>query len=171
MFQSVIGRAQTMIQTTIDVTVNRALVGLSFFVAAGLIAAAIAYRLTMTFGVETALIVLAALFAIVGLVAASVLRTSETLPEGAASESTSSAATADHATSQSLFAGLSETDREMMMGMATAALPLLAPRVIGLLLRNIPSIIVIAVVVFLLARQAGSFAPAAGSRPSPGPAE
>lgn len=171
MFQSVLGRAQTMIQTTIDVTVNRALVGLSFFVAAGLIAAAIAYRLTVTFGVETALIVLAALFAIVGLVAASVLRTSETPAESTASDSASSAATAEQSSSQGLFAGLSDNDREMMMGMATAALPLLAPRVIGLLLRNIPSIIVIGVVVFLLARQAGSFAPVAGSSPAPGPAE
>lgn len=159
MFESVIGRAQSAVQNTIDITVNRALVGLSFVVAAGLVTAAIAYRLMVNYGVETALLVLAALFAIVGLVAASVLRTSDENPVDAqsADAATAPAAAAQADSNAGLLAGLSDTDREMLLGLVTAALPLLAPRVIGLLLRNIPALLVIGLALGLLARQSGVF--------------
>lgn len=156
MFQSVIGRAQSAIQNTIDVTVNRALVALSFMVATGLVAFAIAHRLTVLYGLEAALLAVAALFAVFGLVAASVLNTAEPVVETDAPPAAEASTQATTATG--LLDSLSDSDREMLLGVVSAAVPLLAPRLIGVLLRNIPALLVVAVVVFALARQSGGAA-------------
>lgn len=166
MFQSVIGRAQSVNQNTIDVTVNRALVGLSFMVAAGLVAVAIAHRLTVLYGLEAALLALAALFAVFGLIAASVLNTAEPEVESGVQSATEAGTQATTATG--LLDALSESDREVLLGVVTAAMPMLAPRLIGVLLRNIPALLVIALVVFAIARQSsGTSGDAGGSAAQP----
>jgi hypothetical protein len=142
-----------MVQSTIDATVNRALVTLSFFIAMSLVAAAIAYRLTLVYGVETALISLAAVFALVG-TAVSAFNSSE----AAAPDDTAEAPPSNGADTDKLLgvSGLSAADRELVLAFASAAAPIIAPRVVGMMLRNIPAMLVVALVVVLVARQAGS---------------
>lgn len=156
MFQAVLGHIQASVQNTVDIIVNRALIGLFFFVAAGLATAAAGLRLANEYGVEVALVVLTTLFVVAGLIAASVLKLSDA--DDALSQP-ENAATAEVEGNPSLGAGLaslSNADRELLLGLLASVAPLLAPRMIGLVVRNIPAVLVIAIALFVLVRQAGT---------------
>lgn len=160
MFQSVLGPIQASVQNTVDIIVNRALIGLFFFVAAGLATAAAGLRLANEYGLEVSLAVLTTLFVVAGLIAASVLKVSDTDPElsqpadAAAAEVEGNASSG--AGSGAGLASLTNADRELILGLLASVAPLVAPRVIGLVVRNIPAMLVIAIVLFVLVRQAGT---------------
>lgn len=159
MFQALFGRVEAVIQSTIDATVNRALMMLSFLVAAGLATAAIAYRLAIAYGIETSLLALAAVFALIG-IAVGVLRPVEKAEAidatDAASGGAETAGMNGAAPGIGGFGGfnMSDTDREMLMGLLSSAAPMLAPRLLTTMFRNIPALIVIAIVIYAISRQA-----------------
>lgn len=156
MFQALLGHIQGSVQNTVDIIVNRALIGLFFFVAAGLATAAAGLRLANEYGVEVALVVLTALFVLAGLIGASVLKISDV----DAAESQTEPAAVDEAdgiqSASAALKALSDADRELLLGLLASVAPLVAPRVLGLVVRNIPAMLVIVIAMYVIVRHAGS---------------
>lgn len=159
---SILGRAQAMIQSTIDATVNRALVVLSFLVAAGLGTAAVAHRVAITYGIETALISLAVFFVLVGIAVMALRPADQASVEEEINQRAENAAD----TPAAAMAGMSDSDRELLLGLLSAAAPMLAPRIAGMLVRNVPVMLAVGVVFFILARQAGQATEVSEAMPS-----
>ncbi|MEQ1653656.1 MAG: hypothetical protein ABL897_14300, partial [Hyphomicrobium sp.] len=69
MFSALIRRAQVSVDHAIVGVVNRAIIAIPFVVAGGFATAALALRLTREYGPEMANVILAGVFAVIGLVA------------------------------------------------------------------------------------------------------
>lgn len=161
MFGVLFRRAQDTVDNAISVAVNRALVVIPFLVATAFAVAALAFRLNREYGPETANLMLAGLFVVVGIIAAIVvqLRT----PHSAAASITPTTTSSDDVTPDAtagaptgIFASvadqLSKTDRDLLMAALTSAAPIALPNLVKLVLRNLPLIVAIAAALFVLSR-------------------
>lgn len=150
MFAALMNRAQATVDNAIGQAFNRALIAIPFVLAGAFATAALAFRLVREFGPETANLILACIFLVVGLVCAAAFRTRP-----------ASAATIDEAVpaslsgseeQQSAGAPLDGPDRELLLAAATSAAPIAIPALLRAIIRNLPLVLAVLSAIFVLTR-------------------
>ncbi|MBR2536709.1 MAG: hypothetical protein IKE66_11620 [Hyphomicrobium sp.] len=149
MFAALINRAQATVDNAIGQVFNRALIAIPFILAGAFATAALAFRLVREFGPETANLMLAGLFLVVGLLSAAVFRArpaaatagEEPLPEALAGSEDATASKP-----------LDAPDRELLMAAFTSAAPIAVPALLRTIIRNLPLVLAILSALFVLTR-------------------
>jgi len=144
-------RAQATVDHAIDSLINRAIVAIPFLIAGGFGTAALAIRLNRDYGPEMGSLILAGLFAALGLVVALVVRSRSEAPadtQGAAQEAPDSAEAAAAEAAESN--DLSGVDRELIMAALSSAAPLAIPAIVRTVGRNLPLIAAVAAAAFVI---------------------
>lgn len=166
MFGALFRKLEARVDNAVESLLARAFVALFFIVAAGFATAALAYWLTSELGTLNGSLAVAAVFCVLGLIAAAVvsMRSSksatEEVVEAEAAEAVESDANA-----------LGDTDRELLMAALTSAAPIALPGLLRTLMRNLPLTLLIGVVAFVLMQPARGAAHTAEPRFRPEPAE
>lgn len=155
MFQMMFRRAQAAVETTIDQAINRAMMMVPFLIAAGFGTAALAYRLHRQFGPETSNLIMAALFVVIGLIAASV-SAARSPPGTPLAEEPAKIADDPKAVPPPPAAELSEADREMMMAAVGTLAPIATPMLMRMVMRNLPLLAVLTAGIFVVTRNTDS---------------
>lgn len=150
MFGSLFRRAQATVDNAIGQIVNRAIVAIPFLVAAGFGTAAIAMRLNRELGPETASLVLAGAFAVLGILTAIVVFSRQERPTVASGEPGGEATNSE--TMAGADATMADVDRELLMAALTTAAPVAIPGLLRTLGRNLPLVAAVAAAAFLIAR-------------------
>lgn len=150
MFSALMNRAQATVDNAIGQVVNRAIIAIPFLLAGAFATAALAFRLVREFGPETANLMLAGLFLVLGIFCAIIFRTrpavataEEPVPESLAGSADAEAAPA-----------LEGPDRELLMAALTSAAPIALPSLIRAIMRNLPLVVAILSALFVLTRPA-----------------
>jgi hypothetical protein len=153
MFSMLFRRARATVDRAIDDLVHRAIVAIPFLVAAGFATAALTIRLNHEFGPEIGLLILAAGFAVIGLLTALVMRARSEMPAGGDASAEASADTSEstHAAAAEAPA-LSSTDRELIMAALTSAAPVALPALVRTVGRNLPLVAAVAAAAFIISR-------------------
>jgi hypothetical protein len=159
MFQSLINRAQRSIDTLVSRYVARAAVAVPFIVAMGFGTAAASVKLTQVYGNLTAYTILAAAFAGIGLIAAAGIAFSGS-GEPASSDEPEAEEAAQSDTESNLESAI---DPATVMSALTTVGPVALPHVLRLLARNLPLVLGLLVLAYLLFADAGKEQPAAAT--------
>jgi hypothetical protein len=154
MFGSLFRRAQATVDNAIGQIVNRAIVAIPFLVAAGFGTAAVAMRLNRELGPETGSLVLAAVFAVVGLLTALIVHSRAEKPAALGDEPGEAAAPESAAAVEE--PGASDIDRELVMAALTSAAPIALPGLLRTIGRNLPLVAALAAAAFVIARDTGN---------------
>lgn len=154
MFGSLFRRAQATVDNAIGQIVDRAIVAIPFLVAAGFGTAAVAIRLNREFGPETASLVMAAAFAVIGMLTALIVHLRAEAPAAAAENDGEAAAPETAADAEET--ATSDIDRELVMAALTTAAPIAVPAVLRTVGRNLPLVAALAAAVFVIARDNGN---------------
>lgn len=150
-FSRLLNRAQASVDTAIDHAVNRVLIAIPFLIAAGFATAALAHRLTREFGVETGNLMIAGMFAVVGLMLAVLLRTRT--PQATDNAASEPEALRSDASESEAGAAFGDADRELMMAALTSAAPIAIPALLRFVVRNLPLVLAIFGALFVMTRQ------------------
>jgi hypothetical protein len=171
MFGSIFRRVEQKVDNKIDQALGRLGMGALFVVAAAFGVAALADYLIEMYGARTANMMLAGGFAVLGILAGLIswMRSAETAQPAAAAEA-EEAAQSD-APSANPFDDMSAADRELLLGVMSAAAPVALSKLIGLAGRNLPLIVSIAAAVFFATRAATAGETADVSAAAAAPAE
>jgi hypothetical protein len=145
MFSALFRRAQATVDNAIDDVLNRILIVTPFLIAIGFATAALGLRLTREFGAEVANLFLAGLFVALGLIVALVVHLRKSPP--LADEPSAEAAETDVNNDD---AAMRAVDRELLSAVLTSATPLVLPRFLPMLMRNLPLLAVIVASLFIL---------------------
>ena len=178
MFQAFINRAQSAINDAVASAATRALMAVPFLLAAGFGVAALYLRLAREYGAETATMLMAALWTVVGLVVAAILAsrrnhndTSGASDDTSEDERSGTAASGDPAQSTGPTLAFSGAEKDLLLAALTSAAPIAMPQLARLLLRNLPLIAVIIAAYFVLTRAPSPTADEVAERMSAAPAE
>lgn len=147
MFQSLINRAQRSVDTLVSKYVARAAVAVPFLVAMGFGTAAASVKLSETYGSLTAYTVLAGAFAAIGLVAAAAIAISGPGATTVEAVDEPEAVAESEATEASLAPSI---DPAMIMSALTTVGPVALPQLLKLFARNLPLVIGVVVLAYLL---------------------
>jgi hypothetical protein len=154
MFQSIIRRAESAIDRSIDHAISRAVMVVPFVIAGGFATAALSQRLTLEFGPETGYWLMAGVFTVLGALTAAIVLARSPAAKGEAEpgeeQPSEAAATADE---QSILPEFGEAEREMVMSALTTMAPIALPAVLRMLVKNLPIIAVLAAALFVAMRQ------------------
>ncbi|MBL8566747.1 MAG: hypothetical protein JNM89_13615 [Hyphomicrobiaceae bacterium] len=151
MFQSLLKVARREVDDAVGDLVARVVVAIPFLVAAGFLTSAGTVRLTREFGTELGLAAVAAVFAVLGIILAAVLRKPTDANRG---ERTEKSVEAEAEASDALRDRRpTAAEQEMMMATFAAVAPVAGPALVRLLFRNLPILAAIAVAVFIFTRQ------------------
>ncbi len=168
MFGALVRRAQHTIDNAIENAVTRALVAIPFLVAVGFLTVAASIRLTAMYGAETAYLILAGVYAFLGLFGLAITNARSVNPSeppaAEAVETESEEAASEEATADSF----SSADRELLVAALTSAAPIALPSVLRVLYRNLP--VVLALLATALLYLGGEDAEGSGES-APVPAE
>lgn len=178
MFQAIINRAQSAINDVVASAATRALMAVPFLLAGGFGVAALYLRLSREYGAETASMLMALLWAAVGIVVAAIIAVRRKQDDDAAQAGddaygrSESAATADDTQPASGPAlGFSGTEKDLLLAALTSAAPIAMPQLARILLRNLPLIAVVIAAYFILTRVPSSTTDEVAERMSAAPAE
>ena len=149
MFGSLFRRAQATVDNAIEHVVNRVLVAIPFLIAAAFGTAALSLRLNREFGAETASLILAGGFIVIGLIVALIVHSRSSQP---AEPLTEAAETAERAADEAADPAMANVDRELLMAALTTAAPLALPALLRALGRNLPILAAVAAAGFILSR-------------------
>ena len=155
MFGSLFRRAQATVDNAVGQIVNRTIVAIPFLVAAGFGTAAIAMRLNRELGAETASLVLAAAFSVIGLLTALVIYARAEHPAAMAEEEDEPA---EPDAPLSDDASMNAIDRELLKAALTTAAPIAVPGLLRTLGRNLPLVAAVAAAAFVISRDTGNSA-------------
>jgi hypothetical protein len=156
MFGFLFRRAQATVDRAVDSIVHRIIIAIPFLIAGGFGTAALALRLNRDYGPETASLLMAGGFAVLGLVAWLVFRARSEAPseaDGATEEPAQPSASAGVEGPD-----FSNTDRELMMAALTSAAPIALPALVRAVGRNLPLLAAVAAAVFIISRDGQSSA-------------
>lgn len=156
MFGSLFRQAQATVDNAIGQALNRIVVAVPFIVALGFATAALSGWLSRTYGSETSNLILAAAYTGLGLFAALVVSASGNggvTAAGEAAAEASGAAEGSTAT-DAPSPGFAEADRDLLITALSTAAPVALPLAIRSILRNLPLVLVVAIVAFILSRMA-----------------
>jgi Na+-transporting methylmalonyl-CoA/oxaloacetate decarboxylase gamma subunit len=160
MFQGLLKRAERSLDQVIARAIERALVVVPLLVAAGFATAALTVKLVELYGAALAYAVMAALFAVIGLVIMAIVNTGTAEPEADASPAAASDDSAQSDGSADDTADVFPPElRSVLASVAPAALPGVL-RGVG---RNLPLVVILAIVAFVISRFAASTPPEPGS--------
>jgi predicted permease len=152
MFSSIFNRAQRTVDNAIGQAVNRLIIATPFLIATGFGTAAMYLRLDREYGAETATLILAAAFSIVGLLALAILLPRRSQLDAPAAEAPAAASASD-ADQTGTAPSMSDSDRELLMAALTSAAPIALPGLVRTLLRNLPLVAVIIAAFLVMTHQ------------------
>lgn len=153
MLQELANRAQRAIDTVVSKYVSRLAVAVPFVVALGFGTAAASVKLTEMYGSMLANAVLAGVFTIIGVVTAAAIAVSHTAPELAAAQPVGGVAE-ESATQQSSNEPLLP-NADVMLAAVGAIGPAAMPFLFRLILRNLPLVLGVLVLAYLLLSDTG----------------
>lgn len=149
MLNALFHRAQATVDNAIGQAVNRALIVLPFLVALGFATAAATSRLVRELGPELGYLAIAGGYAVIGLfVAALVMARSQPQTD----QPSAAGAAADEQAAASTASQVSDADRELITAALTTAAPVALPALITALLRNLPIVVALASLLYILTR-------------------
>ena len=154
MFSALFRRAQVTVDNAIDGAVNRIIIAVPFLVAGAFATAALSVWLHSEYDPIIANLIMATIFAILGLLAVAVFGGSSKSADTSV-EASETAASTDEASQETTPNGdrdLSGADREFVMAALSSAAPLALPALLRLLMKNLPLIAVILAAVFVMTR-------------------
>jgi hypothetical protein len=156
LFQSVLLRAEAMIGNVLEQALARALVALPLLVAAGFGTAALSTYVNAKYGLQTGQLIMAGGFAILGLLAmlyVSVVAPA-TIESGEATTASDDVGTAEGGQSDGSAAvrAFGDAERELVTTMLASAAPVAVPGILRTLIRNLPLVLLILIVAFILSR-------------------
>lgn len=153
MLQALVNRAQHAIDTVVSRFITRAVVAVPFVIAVAFAVAAATVKLSEAYGSATAYVVLAAVFVVVGAIAAvtTTNATSEVAGEAVA-DTASSVTDKDVSSSQDPLSSFA--DPAMLLSALGTAGPVMLPKLIRGISRNLPLIIGVIIVAYLLFSEA-----------------
>ncbi len=162
LFQSVLRRAEAAIENVLDLALARALAALPLLVAAGFATAALSTYVNAKYGMQTGQLIMAGGFAVLGLMAMLYVSavspaTMETGEPGTASDN-SGTMEGGPSDDSAVVRAFGDAERELATTMLASAAPVAVPGIVRTLIRNLPLVILILIVVFILSR-AGSDEP------------
>lgn len=151
MFQAVFKRAEAVFGNIVDQALARALVAIPLVVAIGFATAAASTHLTAKYGAVTGYLVLAGVFTLIGLLAAVyVSAASAPADAGTLHQEAGAVPTDATGTDQTAFG---DVERELIFSTLAAAVPLAAPQLMRGLIRNLPLVLIVLIVAFVLTRK------------------
>jgi len=154
MFGSLVRLAQAEVENTIGNAVDKVIVAVPFVVAIGFGAAALCLRLIDLYGAVSALLLMGAVFVILGAICAVVVSIKRSRRPAVAAK-TSSLSSADE---QATAGGNVDSDaavaadNELLMSALQAAVPFALPQILRLIIRNLPVLVAIIAAGFVLTR-------------------
>lgn len=146
MLQAIVERAQRAIDTLVSKYVTRVVVAVPFVIALGFGTAAASVKLTELYGNLVAHTVLAATFAAAGLAAAAAIALSGPAPVAVVSEETTGQATVAEEASEAATG----PESELLLSAIGALGPAAMPGLLRFLLANVPLLVGVAVLAYLL---------------------
>ena len=155
MFQSLFRRAEVAIEHSVGQLVLRILVAVPFLIAAGFGTAALSLRLSRQFDPETANLLMAGLFVLIGAVVAIIVAF-----RSPKDRTTNGTATVETGATEPLPTPgdpvYSNADKELLMAAQTSAAPIALPLVSRVVIRNLPLIASIGAAIFVMTRPSPS---------------
>ncbi len=151
MFRMLFRRAQATVDHAIHGLIYRAIVAIPFLVAIGFATAALSIRLNREYGPETGSLILAAAFAVLGVIVALIVRVRLEAPteSQAAAEAIPAEPEAAELAGDPSLAG---ADRELVMAAVTSALPIALPAIVRTIGRNLPLVAAVAAAALIISR-------------------
>lgn len=143
MFQAIAARVQKSVDRVVSTFVTRVAVAIPFVISLGFTTAAAAVWLSRDYGILTACTVLASVFAIIGLVALG-------LTSGAVSTSDASNASSEPSAMIPATSATSSIDTETLLGLLGTIGPMALPGMVRLLARNVPLVLGVLILAYLL---------------------
>lgn len=155
MFDALFRHAQATVEQTVGQVIARVVTAIPFVVAAAFGVAALSLRLTRVYGAETAMTMMAAGFAILGLLMALYLTLTRrsAVPTADAAQSAAQPRE-DSAATPAGEKRISEAEWELTLAALTVALPAALPALIRLAMRNVPLLAVVAGIIYVFTRPA-----------------
>ena len=151
MFESIIQRAQAGIHKSVDQMLGKVVAMVPFVIALGFAVAALASWLYRELGFEVGNLVLAVIFAVIGLIAYAY--TSATGPESlTAGEGYAETAPLTSEPAETPADQWSDTEKEIAAAMMSVAAPSAVPMILRLVLRNLPLVMAVLAAVFVMTR-------------------
>lgn len=148
MFDSLVRQAQDKVDDALTGAMKRVAVGLLLIVAAGFATAALAVWINRQLGPELGNLIVALVFLVAGLIAYMAL----IKPVPAQSEPREEEIVEGIVEPATASRRLSDADRELLLSAVTTGGPILLPRLIRLVLRNLPLIAALAAAIFVMSR-------------------
>lgn len=158
-FQSVIRRAETAIENMVDQALARVMVALPLLVAAGFATAALSTYLNTRYGTQNGHLIMAGAFAAMGLVAmlyVSSMGSSSSVSDGEVDAANQENSSSDQASADATASAFTDAERELMTSVLTTAAPIAVPGLMRTVIRNLPLVILILIVGFILTRVTSS---------------
>lgn len=153
MFESVIQRAQAGIHNAVDTMLGKVVAMVPFVIAFGFAIAALSSWLYREIGIELGNLVMAVIFAVIGLVGYAYASAdgpqSLTAGEGYAETAPLSGETVETPKTGQW----TDVEKEMAAALLSVAAPSAAPALLRLVLRNLPLVLAILAAVFVMTRQ------------------
>lgn len=162
-FGSVIRRAEAAVDNILEQAMARVAVAALLIIAGGFATAALTTYLTARYGVGPGYLIMAGLFATLGLIAAVYVsvRTPASAEAAAEAQAKSEATPALGEEQPAAALPFSEAERELVTSALTSAVPIALPAFVRMLLRNIPLVVLILVIGYIFSRkETGAVAPA-----------
>lgn len=160
-FGSVIRRAEHAVENIVEQALARVIVAIPLLVAAGFATAAGSQFLNAKYGPEWGHLIMAGVFAGLGLVAAIVVSAKSSVKpdvQAAVDRATDQTEALD-ATAGEPAPSLTSSERELVNAMLASAAPIAVPGLLRLLLRNIPIVLALLAAIFVMTRKAEDAAP------------
>lgn len=158
LFEFVLHRAEAMIGNVLEQALARALVALPLLVAAGFGTAALSTYVNAKYGTQTGQLIMAGGFATLGLLAmlfVSIVGPA-TINSGEAATASDDAGTGTAEGGQSAdspaMRAFGDAERELVTTMLASAAPVAVPSILRTLIRNLPLVLLILIVAFVLSR-------------------
>src|SRR6478672_7291003 len=150
MFAALIHKAQATIDNVLGLALGRVITAIPFIIAAGFGTAALSVWMNRQFGAELGNLIVAILFCVVGAITAAVVKakTEPTMEETSEAERLAS----EPGDSKTAKPPLSSVDHELLITALTTATPIALPRLIKMVLRNLPLLTVVGITAFVLTR-------------------
>jgi hypothetical protein len=148
MFDGLIRAAHSVIDDAIAELVGHIAVVIAFLIALAFATAAASTRLTLQFGSETADLILAGCYAVLGLLIAGVL----ILRSGHSAEEFESTAETEAQETVADGGTVSSEDRKLLLTALTSLAPVALPKLVSLAARSLPLIAAAVILIFLISQ-------------------
>ena len=152
MFDSLLRRAQVTVDNAIDQAINRVIVTTPFVIAAGFGTAALTVRMTRMFGDEMGYLIVAGIFAVIGLIVAAIVSIPRSRPAEVAGEAAAPEPEADPVKAAEAERKGAAIDSELMNTALKTMAPIALPVILRIFGRNLPLIAAILGAIFVMTR-------------------